>query len=141
MKSSCLLDRCRAYDDDARQLKSERMRREKILALGDDPELASEIEAIRAQEKQRKREYKVELMAVTTMLDGLPVMRAQAMHFYYIGAMSYTNVAVKMGYTVGSIKRTIATGRQKLARYTHAQLIHMVPDWYAELYARGGEKG
>lgn len=136
MKAVFLLNRCRSYGEDMDKLRDERIRREKIQAACDGVDMAEEIEAIKERAKVRRREYKAEVKAVTVMLDGLPDITAKVMHAFYVDGYSYAVIAEKMQYGVGNIRKHVYNGRQRLGRMTHAEVLRLVPDWYAEKYAR-----
>ncbi|MBR2664831.1 MAG: hypothetical protein IKE25_14050 [Clostridia bacterium] len=149
MEAIIILRRCRNAANDIRKLERRiQLRRDAMLSVtprldpnggsrgGGDPDLIGRILADiddleRSMDARRKAEA-VEICAVCIMLDRLTAMESQVLYGYYVRRESSGEIAKRLNYTAGYIRKIKADGERQLRGIAGAAVDALLPEWYRE---------
>ena len=94
--------------------------------------IVADIDELERKLQQRRDEHEVEKVAVTAMMDWLPIMEGKVLHKYYVNGMTTAEIAKAEKYTMGYIRKAKRRGEELLRMVSLERVREVVPRWYLE---------
>lgn len=155
MDAMTILKRCRAAERDIERLEQLIAQRRAVLdglsgpqldpngggRGGQDPDktgrIVADIDELERKKQQREEEHEVEKVAVTAMMDWLPIMEGKVIFGYYVDGLTTAEISKKEKYTMGYVRKAKRRGEELLGMVYEEKISELVPRWYLE----GGTEG
>lgn len=158
MQAMVILRRCRDAEREIRRIQLRIRQREELAgSIGapaldpnrvgrgsGDPDkngrLAVEIADLKDELTARRERMAVEIASAQALLDLVPETESEVLHCYYLRYMSTGEVARKLNYQEGYVRKVKRRGEEIMALLSAEQVAKTLPKWYLEAETNGGRR-
>ena len=99
--------------------------------------IVADIDELERKLQQRRDEHEVEKVAVTAMMDWLPIVEGKVLHKYYVSRMTTGEIAKAEHYKEEYIRKIKSRGERLLKMVDGARVDELAPRWYRERREEG----
>ena len=100
--------------------------------------IVADIDELERKKQRREEEQEVEKVAVTAMMDWLPITEGKVLYHYYVNGLSTTEIARKEKYQASYLRKVKRNGEEMLRMVNPERVDELVPGWY--MRERSGRK-